>query len=108
MDISTYHELADEVQELLEEAIIDADAANQLTVDLDEGVLTITLPEGEDFVISKHPPTLQIWVTSPASGTKYFSYDQDGDEWLEEEEEHRLLDFVAAELDEIAEIALET
>ncbi len=108
MDISTYHELADEILELLEEAIIDADADEELTVQSEEGVLTITLPEGEEYVINKHPPSKQIWVSSPISGSVHFAYDEEGDDWLDLDEEQRLLDFVAGELDEIAEIAIET
>ncbi len=81
MDESNFHELADTVLEHLAEAIEMADSEGVLEADLLDGVLTIVLPDGNEIVINKHAPSTRIWMSSPASGASYFSYDEDQDEW---------------------------
>lgn len=80
MDESFYHKEADkELAKLLEYAEMleeDFDAE----VELDSGVLTLTLPNKRQYVINKHTPSRQIWVSSPVSGAGYFEY-MDG-KWL--------------------------
>ncbi len=36
--------------------------------------MTITNKQGKQWVISKHAPTMQIWLSSPMSGGLHFSY----------------------------------
>ncbi len=48
--------------------------------ELQSGVLTITLSSGKQYVINRHNPTKQIWVSSPVSGASYFAF-QDGN-WV--------------------------
>ncbi len=43
-------------------------------VDLLEGSLTVTLPQGRQYVINKHGVTHQIWVSSPFTGAHHFHY----------------------------------
>ncbi len=43
-------------------------------VDLLEDSVTITLPQGQQYVINKHGVTQQIWVSSPFSGAHHFAY----------------------------------
>lgn len=81
MDESNFHELADTVLEQLAEAIEMADSEGTLEADLLEGVLTVALPDGNEIVINKHSPSTRIWMSSPASGASYFSYDEDQDVW---------------------------
>ena len=78
MEESFYHQIADkELAKLLEFAET-LEESSDIEVELDSGVLTLTLPKnimnGRQFVINKHVPTRQIWVSSPISGAGYFEY----------------------------------
>lgn len=109
MDESNFHELADAQLETIEEALENADEEGLLDVELSEGVLTISFPEEDgEFVINKHGPSRQIWVASPLSGASHFHYDVDVNDWVEADEERGLLEFLAAELDELTGISIET
>jgi len=80
MEESFYHKEADiELNKLLEfaeglEEISDTEA------ELESGVLTITLPSKKQYVINKHTPSRQIWVSSPITGAGYYEF-KDGN-WL--------------------------
>ena len=52
-------------------------------VDLEGGILTVELEDGGTYVINKHAPTRQIWVSSPASGATHFARDQSSDRWID-------------------------
>ena len=52
-------------------------------VDLEGGILTVELEDGGTYVINKHAPTRQIWVSSPASGATHFARDQGSDRWID-------------------------
>jgi len=80
IDESTFQTLADEtlvrMMDTLEEAVGD-----QLDVDLQNGILTIELDSGGQYVINKHAPNRQIWMSSPVSGASHFDSDGRGD-WV--------------------------
>jgi frataxin len=59
------------------------DALPQAEVDLEGGVLTVELDDGGTYVINKHAPTQQIWVSSPASGATHFARDQGSGRWID-------------------------
>ncbi len=59
------------------------DALPAAEVDLEGGILTIELEDGGTYVINKHAPTRQIWVSSPASGATHFARDQGSDRWID-------------------------
>ena len=44
---------------------------------------TVELEDGGTYVINKHAPTRQIWVSSPASGATHFARDQGSDRWID-------------------------
>ncbi len=46
----------------------------QADVDLLEETLTVTLPEGHQYLINKHGVTRQIWVSSPFTGAHHFQF----------------------------------
>ena len=77
IDESTFQTLADEtlarMMDTLEEAVGD-----QLDVDLQDGILTIELDSGGQYVINKHAPNRQIWMSSPVSGASHFDSDGHG------------------------------
>lgn len=39
---------------------------------LDTGVLTVSISDRQVFVVSKHKPTQQLWLSSPVSGAWHF------------------------------------
>ena len=70
-----FESLADSLLAALEEGIGDhADA------ELQGGILTV---DGEDgtWVINKHAPTRQIWVSSPTSGARHYAFDAGSGQW---------------------------
>jgi len=76
-DQSTFETAADQtlarIMDVLEDALGD-----WLSVDLEGGILTIELDEGGQYVINKHGPNRQIWLSSPVSGAAHFNYDGGG------------------------------
>lgn len=53
-----------------------ADDEGVLDIELADGILTVTLPGGKQFLINRHKPTLQMWYSSPLSGGLHFDYDE--------------------------------
>ncbi len=49
-------------------------------VDFDAGILTIALDRGGQFVVNKHAPRRQIWLSSPVSGATH--YDHRSGDWV--------------------------
>ncbi len=82
MDESTYHKLADAVLEQMAEALEAADESGALDVELEGAMLTIALASGKHYLVSKHAPSQQLWVSSPLSGGLHFSYDKVTDSWF--------------------------
>jgi frataxin len=54
--------------------------ADSLEVDLINGILTIETEDQRSFVINKHGPNRQIWLSSPISGASHF--EAVGDRWI--------------------------
>ena len=63
-------------------AKLDDTVGDLMDVDLEGGVLTIELDSGGQYVINKHAPMKQIWVSSPASGAAHFDFDPDRALWM--------------------------
>jgi frataxin len=85
---SAFQSLADSLLAALEEGI-GADA------ELQAGILTV---EGDDgtWIVNKHAPTRQIWVSSPKSGARHFAWD--GKVWSDTREKGELLAVLGGEL----------
>lgn len=60
---------------------IDDQLCDDLDVDLNEGILSIELDDGETFLINKHNPSSEIWLSSPYSGAWHFKYDGNSQKW---------------------------
>ena len=93
MDQSAFETLADEtlgeLMERLEAQLADDD------VELTGGILTIELADGRQYVINKHGPNRQLWMSSPVSGAWHFAWDSEAGEWRSTrgaETLHRLLE----------------
>jgi frataxin len=76
--------------ERIEDGLGDAD------VELRGGILTIELGDGAQFVVNKHAPNRQIWLSSPVSGASHFGWI--GDAWISTRGPERLEPMLTAEL----------
>ena len=81
MDESVFEAAASATIEALFEAIEQA-VGDRLDVDLEGGILTLTLEDDRQYVINKHAPNRQIWMSSPLSGAAHFDYDPARDRWV--------------------------
>ncbi len=57
------------------------DAEGLLEVELASGTLNITCPGGQQFVVNRHAPSRQMWLSSPLSGGLHFDYDEEAKAW---------------------------
>ena len=90
MSESTFETLADGLLGALEEGLGD-DADRQ------GGVLTVET-EGGTWVINKHGPTRQIWLSSPKSGARHYAFEAATGQWLDTRGSGDLLSTLSAEL----------
>lgn len=71
-DQSRFDALADAFLSALAEQI--EDAVDSVEVDLINGILTVETEDRRSFVINKHGPNQQIWLSSPISGASHFDH----------------------------------
>ena len=76
-----YHRLADAMLDRLLAALEEADGQGALEVESQGGVLTIEVPPAKHYVVSKHVPTRQLWLSSPVSGGLHFDYNVENKDW---------------------------
>lgn len=82
LDESKFASLADDVLRRLVESI-DAAADDAFEADLRNGVLTIDIESGGQYIVNKHAPNREIWVSSPRSGAWHFAYDEARKAWVD-------------------------
>lgn len=70
--IATLNRLADAIEDRL---------ADHVEVEFQGGILTVELEDGGQYVINKHGPNRQIWLSSPKSGAWHFAWDEAGQAW---------------------------
>ncbi|MEK9672845.1 MAG: iron donor protein CyaY [Rhodospirillaceae bacterium] len=80
MDQSQFEQAADSLLEDLMDRIDDA-LGDQMDVDLEGGILTIELDTGGQYVINKHGPNRQVWMSSPKSGATHYDFDGAAGVW---------------------------
>jgi len=44
-----------------------------LEIDMESGILKIELPDGGTYILNKHGPNREIWLSSPKSGAWHFA-----------------------------------
>jgi len=54
---------------------IEGQAGDDVDVDLEGGILTVILPDGGRYLLNKHGPNREIWLSSPRSGAWHFRHD---------------------------------
>lgn len=84
---------------------IDDSVGDLLDVELTNGILTIELDEGGQYVINKHAASRQIWMSSPKSGALHFNH-HDTEGWVATSGAGTLTHILAAELSDETGIAV--
>jgi frataxin len=92
MSDSSFESVADSLLEALEEGI-----GNVADAELQGGVLTVEGDAGT-WVINKHAPTRQIWLSSPKSGARHYAFDQGSGLWRDTRGPGDLMTTLAGEL----------
>ncbi len=99
MDERAFETLAEETLRGFMARIEDAIGAD---VDLRGGVLTIEFDDGRQYVINKHAPNRQIWLSSPLSGASHYGWDETARAWRSTRGGAALADLLATELAQIS------
>ncbi len=81
MNETQYHQMADAALEQIAEMLEKPDAKGMIELEVQGGIVTIELDDGKQFIVSKHAPSKQIWLSSPLSGGLHFSYDNAHQDW---------------------------
>ena len=92
MSDSSFESLADSLLEALEEGL-----GTVADAELQGGVLTVE-GDGGTWVINKHAPTRQIWLSSPKSGARHYAFDQGSGLWRDTRGPGDLMTLLAGEL----------
>jgi frataxin len=79
MDERAFETLAGRTLAMIAERLEDA-LSDVADVELRGGILTITCEDGGQFVLNKHAPSREIWLSSPVSGATHFA--RRGDDWV--------------------------
>jgi frataxin len=96
MNQAEFERRAAEILDSLFEQIEDQ-LGDWLDVEMTGGILQIELPDGGAYVINKHAPNREIWVSSPKSGAWHFA-SGDGAAWRSTRGTEELTVLLAAEL----------
>ncbi|MSP89986.1 MAG: iron donor protein CyaY [Alphaproteobacteria bacterium] len=80
LDETAFEKLATATLSRLADAIEDG-LADHVEVEFQGGILTVDLDDGGQYVINKHGPNRQIWLSSPKSGAWHFAWDEAGQAW---------------------------
>lgn len=92
MSDSAFETLADSLLATLEEKLGD-----HVDAELQGGILTVE-GDGGTWIVNKHAPTRQIWLSSPVSGARHYAFDADSRRWQDTRGGDNLLSVLGAEL----------
>ena len=68
-------------------------------IDIREGFLQITFPAGHIWLLNRHGPTQEIWLSSPITGGLHFRFHEDIQRWIStRSSQDELLSFLEREL----------
>ena len=95
------NETLEALMDMLDEAVGD-----QADVDLQDGILTIELDAGGTFIINKHEPNRQIWLSSPVSGASHYDFDTTKNGWVNTRDGTLLNDVITADFAKTAGVSL--
>lgn len=78
------------------------DACPDAEAELEGGILTVEIKGVGKYVLNKHGPLRQLWLSSPKSGAWHFAYDAAKREWRSTRGPETLNQVLARELGEAA------
>ena len=81
MQRNEFHQLVDEYQEFIEEAIDELE--EDLDFDNESGTLTIYNPNKSQIIISRQSASNQIWIAAKSGGF-HFDYDATKQKWFDD------------------------
>jgi frataxin len=81
MDDSQFESLADATLARVQKAV-EAAPGGSLDAEIVSGILTIETESGDKFLLNKHGPNHQIWLSSPVSGAWHFAWSEDDQGWV--------------------------
>lgn len=81
MDEARFVVIATQELSTIAEALESTDREGVLDIEFLDGILSIKLEDGGEYVINKHNPTRKIWASSPISGASYYVYDEKTNNW---------------------------
>ena len=96
MDSSQFESLADATLLRLQAAI--EAAGGKMDAELVGSILTIEIESGGRFLLNKHGPNRQIWLSSPVSGAWHFAWSEDDQAWISTRGGERLEELLGREL----------
>ncbi len=99
MDNSQFESLAEATLARLQTAIEDADC-DELDAEVVNGILTIELESGAKYLLNRHGPNRELWLSSPVSGAWHFAWDPAAKAWVSTRGSDRLDDLLGRELGE--------
>ena len=85
---------------------LEAALADVAEVDYEGGILNVTLDAGGTYVINKHAPTQQVWLSSPRSGAWHFALDAATGAWRDTRQGQDLFELLAGELQTATGVAV--
>ncbi len=85
--------------------IID-DNAEDFDVDCDGSVLTVELDDGRVFIVNRHRPLKQIWLSSPISGASHYAWNADQNAWVGTKSDDHLHTILSQEISALAGAAI--
>ncbi|TXH37077.1 MAG: iron donor protein CyaY [Rhodospirillaceae bacterium] len=80
MDQGTFERRASAVLEDLFDRI-DEDLGDHIDADYEGGILTLKLSDGRTYLLNKHGPNREIWLSSPVSGAWHYAWDEGAGLW---------------------------
>ena len=107
IDESEFHKKADALLERIFNEIEEKDSEMAIDADLNQGILTLELDSGQEYIINKHSASSQVWLSSPISGGLHYNYNPANDGWELTKDGSRLSELLSEELYKLTSIAFD-
>jgi frataxin len=79
-EVDFREKVQDTFQQLLE--VLEKQLDENNDIEITEGKLQITLSSGHIWLLNRHAPTQEIWLSSPFSGGYHFRFSSDLKKWI--------------------------
>ncbi len=87
-------------------AVAIEDGCEDVDVDCDGSVLTVELEDGRIFIVNRHRPLKQIWLSSPISGASHYDWNDSEQAWTATRSDERLHLLLAREVSDVTGVAV--